>query len=75
MATLRGPGRVLEGSARRVCDRVASRGSQRAIWDDFGSILDGVWSMFGVWIMEPGLGILKETSQVLLHVDEVALRN
>ena len=50
-------------------------GPRERFWDDFGSILDGVWSMFGVWIVEPGLGILKETSQVLLHVDEVALRN
>ena len=33
-ATLGGPGRVLEASARRVFNRVAPRGSQRAILED-----------------------------------------
>ena len=38
-----GPGRVLEASTRGVFDRVPPRGSQRAIWDHFGSILEGFW--------------------------------
>ena len=37
-----GPGRVLEAFARRVFNRVAPRGSQRAILQDLGSILGGL---------------------------------
>ena len=40
-------GRLLEGSARSVFARVASEGSWRAIWEDFGSILGGFWLQFG----------------------------
>ena len=40
-AILGGPGRVLEASPRSVFDKVAPRGSQRAIWDHFGFIFDG----------------------------------
>ena len=45
-AILESPRRVLEASARGVFDRVAPRGSQRAIWQDFGSILDGFGEAF-----------------------------
>ena len=39
-AILGGPGRVLEASPKGVFDKVAPRGSQRAIWDHFGFIFD-----------------------------------
>ena len=42
-----GLGRLLEGSARSVFARVASEGSWRAIWEDFGSILGGFGLYFG----------------------------
>ena len=40
-AILGGPGRVLEASPKGVFDKVAPRGSQRAIWDHFSLIFDG----------------------------------
>ena len=45
-AILGSPRRVLEASARGVFDRVAPSGSQRAIWQDLGLILDGFWGVF-----------------------------
>ena len=45
-AILGSPRRVLEASARGVFDRVAPRGSQRAIWQDLGFILDGFGGAF-----------------------------
>ena len=44
--TLGGPGRILEASSGSLFDRVVPKGSQRAILEDFASILGGFWDTF-----------------------------